>query len=93
MRITLIEARELLGTFDVHLREYAAGKLMRQGVDLRRGVVKRVEAKQIVLQARGGGGGRARGARWRRRLVRRRGRSSILSRTRCASLRWFSLST
>jgi hypothetical protein len=34
--VTLIEAKELLGTFDGSLREYAARKLVRQGVKLRK---------------------------------------------------------
>lgn len=33
-RVTLIEAQQLLGTFDAPLREYAANKLNRQGVHL-----------------------------------------------------------
>lgn len=33
-RITLIEAAELLGTFDEPLREYATNKLHKQGVHL-----------------------------------------------------------
>lgn len=35
-RVTVIEAKELLGTFDGSLREYAARKLVSQGVKLRR---------------------------------------------------------
>ena len=35
-RVTVIEAKELLGTFDESLREYAARKLVAQGVKLRR---------------------------------------------------------
>lgn len=33
-RVTLIEAQQLLGTFDAPLREYAANKLNKQGVHL-----------------------------------------------------------
>ncbi|EFJ46064.1 hypothetical protein VOLCADRAFT_63040, partial [Volvox carteri f. nagariensis] len=36
MRVTLVEARELLGSFDASLREYAARKLIRRGVVLRK---------------------------------------------------------
>ena len=36
MRVTLIEAKELLGSFDASLREYAARKLTRQGIKLRK---------------------------------------------------------
>lgn len=35
-RVTLIEAKELLGSFDASLREYAARKLTRQGIKLRK---------------------------------------------------------
>jgi hypothetical protein len=34
VRITLVEGMQLLGTFDVRLREYAARKLHNQGVNL-----------------------------------------------------------
>lgn len=50
IRITLIEATELLGTFDAALREYAARKLRGAGVHLRKGVVQEVRAEEIVLQ-------------------------------------------
>lgn len=49
MRVTVIEAKELLGTFDGSLREYAARKLVAQGVKLRRGVVKCVEEGSLTL--------------------------------------------
>lgn len=52
MRITLIEAREVLGSFDTRLREYAAQKLVRQGVLLRKGVVKEVKEHHIELTVR-----------------------------------------
>ena len=35
MRITLVEANELLGSFDARLREYAARKLVRKAAALR----------------------------------------------------------
>ncbi|GFR52047.1 hypothetical protein Agub_g14566, partial [Astrephomene gubernaculifera] len=50
MRITLVEARELLGTFDASLREYAARKLMRRGVALRKGVVQELTEREVVLK-------------------------------------------
>lgn len=34
IRVTLIEGAQLLGSFDVRLREYAARKLHRQGIRL-----------------------------------------------------------
>ncbi|KAL4857936.1 Internal alternative NAD(P)H-ubiquinone oxidoreductase A2 [Chlorella vulgaris] len=40
MRITIVEANELLGSFDTRLREYTARKLVKEGVQLIRGVVK-----------------------------------------------------
>ncbi|GLC44559.1 hypothetical protein PLESTB_000059900 [Pleodorina starrii] len=50
MRVTLVEARELLGSFDASLREYAARKLIRQGVVLRKGVVHEVTEREVVLK-------------------------------------------
>ncbi|KAJ9514051.1 hypothetical protein QJQ45_021142 [Haematococcus lacustris] len=47
--ITLVEAREVLGSFDPSLREYAARKLVQRGVQLRKGVVKTVTAQEITL--------------------------------------------
>ena len=40
MQITLVEANEVLGSFDARLKEYAVRKLVREGVHLIRGVVK-----------------------------------------------------
>jgi NADH:ubiquinone reductase (non-electrogenic) len=48
----VIEAREVLGSFDASLREYAARKLVRQGVQLRKGVVKTMNDTTISLQVR-----------------------------------------
>ncbi|GAX77756.1 hypothetical protein CEUSTIGMA_g5199.t1 [Chlamydomonas eustigma] len=50
MRVTLIEAKEVLGSFDASLREYAASKLTKRGVVLLKGVVKSVEDHKINLQ-------------------------------------------
>ncbi|KAI3436606.1 hypothetical protein D9Q98_006023 [Chlorella vulgaris] len=50
MRITIVEANELLGSFDTRLREYTARKLVKEGVQLIRGVVKQVSADMIELQ-------------------------------------------
>lgn len=49
-RVTVVEAREVLGSFDASLRQYAARKLIRRGVALRKGVVKGVTAREITLQ-------------------------------------------
>ncbi|GBF90543.1 internal alternative NAD(P)H-ubiquinone oxidoreductase, mitochondrial-like [Raphidocelis subcapitata] len=49
MRVTMIEAKELLGSFDGSLREYAARKLTRQGIRLRKGVVRVVEPTSLTL--------------------------------------------
>jgi NADH:ubiquinone reductase (non-electrogenic) len=49
MRVTLIEAREVLGSFDTSLREYAAHKLIKRGVQLRKGVVKHVTPTEVTL--------------------------------------------
>lgn len=50
MRVTIIEANELLGSFDASLREYTARKLTKEGVQLVKGVVKEVREKEIELQ-------------------------------------------
>ena len=34
IRVTIVEGMQLLGSFDVRLREYAANKLQKQGVQL-----------------------------------------------------------
>ena len=54
MRVTLIEAREVLGSFDRSLREYAAQKLIQRGVELRKGAVKCMDESTITLQVRSG---------------------------------------
>ena len=46
VRVILIEAQEVLGSFDVSLREYAAKKLTKQGVYL---------VKVSEVKIRGGG--------------------------------------
>lgn len=51
MRITLIEANELLGSFDARLREYAARKLVESGVHLVKGVVKEVREDEVELES------------------------------------------
>lgn len=51
MRITLIEANELLGSFDARLREYAARKLVESGVHLIKGVVKEVREGEVELMS------------------------------------------
>lgn len=53
----MIEANELLGSFDSRLREYAARRLTREGVQLVKGVVKEVRQREVELQARGRWGG------------------------------------
>jgi NADH:ubiquinone reductase (non-electrogenic) len=45
----LIEANELLGSFDARLREYAARKLVKEGVHLVKGIVKQVRPGEIEL--------------------------------------------
>eukprot|EP00891_Asterochloris_glomerata_P000602 jgi/Astpho2/602/fgenesh1_pg.00013_%23_29_t len=49
MRVTLVEAQELLGSFDGRLRQYAARKLTRAGVHLVQGMVKEVHPKHCKL--------------------------------------------
>ncbi|XP_030488207.2 internal alternative NAD(P)H-ubiquinone oxidoreductase A2, mitochondrial [Cannabis sativa] len=49
VKVTLIEANEILSSFDVGLRQYATNHLTKSGVRLMRGVVKEVHQKKIVL--------------------------------------------
>ncbi|KAL9662757.1 hypothetical protein QQ045_027591 [Rhodiola kirilowii] len=49
IRVTLIEANEILSSFDVGLRQYATYHLTKAGVNFMRGVVKEVHPKKIVL--------------------------------------------
>ncbi|KAK1304590.1 hypothetical protein QJS10_CPB11g00958 [Acorus calamus] len=49
IKVTLIEANEILSSFDVGLRQYATNHLTKSGVRLVRGVVKEVLPKTILL--------------------------------------------
>ncbi|XP_047061924.1 internal alternative NAD(P)H-ubiquinone oxidoreductase A2, mitochondrial-like [Lolium rigidum] len=49
VKVTLIEANEILSSFDVGLQEYATRHLSKYGVKLVKGVVKEVLPKEIVL--------------------------------------------
>lgn len=49
IKVTLIEANEILSSFDVGLRDYAANHLTKSGVHLMRGTVKEVEKEKIIL--------------------------------------------
>ncbi|KAJ8761489.1 hypothetical protein K2173_001623 [Erythroxylum novogranatense] len=49
IKVTLIEANDILSSFDVSLRQYATNHLTKYGVRLMRGVVKEVHPKKIVL--------------------------------------------
>lgn len=48
-RVTLVEAAEVLGSFDARIREYAARKLHKQGVILIQGAVKSIGPTQMTL--------------------------------------------
>ncbi|KAK9906340.1 hypothetical protein WJX75_000240 [Coccomyxa subellipsoidea] len=50
IRISLVEGAQLLGSFDVRLREYAARKLHDQGIHLIKSMVKEVKEKELILQ-------------------------------------------
>ena len=50
MRVTLIEADQLLGSFDARLREYAAKKLAKAGVHLIKAIVKEVRETEVELK-------------------------------------------
>uniref|UniRef100_A0A7I4C3B7 NADH:ubiquinone reductase (non-electrogenic) n=1 Tax=Physcomitrium patens TaxID=3218 RepID=A0A7I4C3B7_PHYPA len=47
--VTLIEANEILSSFDVRLRQYATNQLTKSGVRLKRGMVKHVLPKKLIL--------------------------------------------
>ncbi|KAK9127455.1 hypothetical protein Syun_016252 [Stephania yunnanensis] len=49
VHVTLIEANEILSSFDVRLRQYAMRQLTKSGVRLVRGVVKDVQSHKIIL--------------------------------------------
>ena len=49
IRVTLIEAAEILSAFDGNLREYATNQLTRSGVELVRGMVKHVHPEKLIL--------------------------------------------
>ncbi|KAG8635342.1 internal alternative NAD(P)H-ubiquinone oxidoreductase A1, mitochondrial [Manihot esculenta] len=49
VKVTLIEANEILSSFDVRLRQYATNHLTKHGVRLTRGIVKEVHPKKLVL--------------------------------------------
>ncbi len=49
-RVVLVEAAQMLGNFDVRLRQYAAGKLIKAGVHLKKGMVKQMFPQHVVLQ-------------------------------------------
>ncbi|KAJ7959832.1 Internal alternative NAD(P)H-ubiquinone oxidoreductase [Quillaja saponaria] len=49
IRVTLIEANDILSSFDDRLRRYATKQLTKSGVRLVRGIVKDVEAQKILL--------------------------------------------
>ncbi|CAL9046278.1 unnamed protein product [Musa banksii] len=49
IQVTLIEANEILSSFDIGLRQYATNHLTKSGVRLVRGVVKEVLPEKILL--------------------------------------------
>lgn len=49
IRVTVIEAKEILSSFDVSLRHYATTQLHKSGVQLKRGMVKDVFPEHLVL--------------------------------------------
>ncbi|XP_038705545.1 internal alternative NAD(P)H-ubiquinone oxidoreductase A2, mitochondrial-like [Tripterygium wilfordii] len=49
IHVTLIEANEILSSFDDRLRRYATKQLTKSGVHLVRGIVKDVEPQKIIL--------------------------------------------
>ncbi|XP_062207321.1 internal alternative NAD(P)H-ubiquinone oxidoreductase A1, mitochondrial-like [Phragmites australis] len=51
IRVTLIEANEILSSFDVRLRQYAINQLIKSGARLVRGIVKDVQPNKIILDS------------------------------------------
>ncbi|KAL1202026.1 Internal alternative NAD(P)H-ubiquinone oxidoreductase A1 [Cardamine amara subsp. amara] len=49
IRVTLIEARDILSSFDDRLRHYAIKQLNKSGVKLVRGIVKEVMPQKLIL--------------------------------------------
>ncbi|XP_052201106.1 internal alternative NAD(P)H-ubiquinone oxidoreductase A1, mitochondrial-like [Diospyros lotus] len=49
IHVTLIEANEILSSFDDRLRKYATKQLVKSGVRLVRGIVKDVQSQKIIL--------------------------------------------
>ncbi|PUZ72499.1 hypothetical protein GQ55_2G399000 [Panicum hallii var. hallii] len=49
VKVTLIEANEILSSFDIGLRQYATNHLSKYGVKLVRGIVKEVKPGEITL--------------------------------------------
>jgi len=49
VKVTLIEANEILSSFDIGLRQYATNHLSKYGVKLVRGIVKEVKPSEITL--------------------------------------------
>ncbi|CAD6223478.1 unnamed protein product [Miscanthus lutarioriparius] len=49
VKVTLIEANEILSSFDIGLRQYATNHLSKYGVNLVRGIVKEVKPTEITL--------------------------------------------
>lgn len=47
--VTLIEAAEVLGSFDTTLRNYGAARLRQAGVRIKKGIVKAVREKEVEL--------------------------------------------
>lgn len=48
-RVTLLEAREVLGTFDLTLRNHGVGRLQRMGVKLKKATVAEVTPTSVTL--------------------------------------------
>jgi NADH:ubiquinone reductase (H+-translocating) len=49
-KVTLLESGEILGTFDLTLRNYGARKLRRMGIELRKATVAGVTEKSVTLK-------------------------------------------
>ena len=47
--VTIVEANEVLGSFDMNLRNYAAARMKKCGVRIKKGIVQEVKEREVIL--------------------------------------------
>ena len=47
--VTMVEANEVLGSFDMNLRNYAAGRLKKCGMRIKKSIVREVKEQEVIL--------------------------------------------